>query len=198
MEFDPPGVTNFSNGRTFSRSRPAQEIGPHSSSQQTKLLAGSLPTCTSGREKSALHVQSSSNLQSLTRGAASFLAARKLSSSHSNSNTCTVTSHFPKGGMDTNASPSATTTEKIPSSNSEALLVDDLPPDFDDFSDENNDSMTLCADVQTLLHGQDRGDAAHAGLRVACEKVDTSDADLNSGKTASKESSFFNRLCEGV
>lgn len=177
-------MTNFSKRRAFSQSRQVQETGPHSSQQKT---TDSLPT--SSRANSAVRL---SNLQSLTRGAASFLAARKLSS-NSNSNT----SHS-KGGAVTNGN--LKTLDKVASSYSLSEgLLDDLPCDFDDFSDDNNDSM--CTDsgtVRTLVPDRDNP----ACVSVAHEEMDTSDVDVTSmardDKTAPRESSFFNKLCEGT
>jgi hypothetical protein len=194
-EFNPTGVTNFNNSRTFSRPlRQVQEIGGPRSSQQ-EMTAGSLSLPTGGRTNST--VRSSSNLQSLTRGAASFLAARKQQSSHSNASS-TCTSHSPKTGEDTDEN----STRKVASSNSlsDSLLLDDLPCDFDDFSDDNNECMDSDS-IQAQL--PDRGNFANASLHhVAREEMDVGDVSVNSlmrsDKTAPKESSFFNKLCEGM
>ena len=190
-EFNPTGVTNFNNCQTFSRlSRQEQETGgPRSSHQKTTAGPLPLPRAINSTERS------SSNLQSLTRGAASFLAARKQQSS--GSNLSTGTSHSPKAGVDTDAN----STRKVTSSNSSsvALLLDDLPCDFDDFSDD--DGMCVeSGDIQALLPGGESSTNTH----VAREEMGTSDVNVNvnsmarGDKTAPKESSFFNKLCEGI
>ena len=179
-EFNPTGVTNFSNCQTFSRlSRQEQEIGGPCSSHR-KMTAGPLPLPRANSTE-----RSSSNLQSLTRGAASFLAARKQQSSGSNSSMCT--SHSPKAGVDTDANLIREVTSS--NSSSDALLLDDLPCDFDDFSDD--DGMCVeSGDIPVLL--------------PAREEMGSSDVNVNvnsmarGDKTAPKESSFFSKLCEGM
>ena len=181
-EFNPTGVKNLNSGRTLSQTSQAQEIGSQASQQRMNSLPG--------RTNSSMQ---SSNLQSLTRGAASFLAARKLSS-HSNPNTT-----HSEGSIVTN-----TNLERVANSNSSSeALLDDLPCDFNDFSDDDNvDSM--CTDMEDARYTsllQDRN-YQPAGAAEAPEKMDTSSPDTSSivreSTTVPKESSFFNKLCEGM
>ena len=94
---------------------------------------------------------------------------------------------------------------------SDAVLLDDLPCDFDDFSDDNNDdSVCTVADssgnVRTSL--TDRDDPPHVIVHnnniMINEEMDTSDVDghvnpiVRDDKAAPKESSFFSKLCEGM
>ena len=158
---------------------------PNSSHQR---ITNSLPS--TGRTNSAVQ---SSNLQSLTKGAASFLAARKLSS-RSNSNA----DHSNSSITDMNSKAS----EKVASgSNSSEVFLDDLPCDFNDFSDDSEDDgmCTNSGNIQMSL--PDRDNAAHASS-VNHEEMETCNIGTSSvgkdDRTTPKESSFFNKLCEGM
>ena len=92
--------------------------------------------------------------------------------------------------------------EKVASgSNSSEVFLDDLPCDFNDFSDDSEDDgmCTNSGNIQMSLPGRDN--AAYVSS-VRHEEMGPCNIGTSSvgrdDRTTPKESSFFNKLCEGM
>lgn len=114
----------------------------------------------------------SRNLESLTKGATSVLAARKANFSLNVRLLQTA---------------SLETTTSDANVNSDEALTEELLCDFNDFSDDITD------DIQTS--SVTREPDPHSN---AISQMDTCSAESAFGTTAPKESSFFSKLCEGT
>ena len=80
-----------------------------------------------------------------------------------------------------------TTNYILSTGSSDSLLLNDLPYDFDDCSDDNN----VCMDLTVF-----RRYSPMEKIPVAREEMSTSDVNIVRGdKTVPKESNFFNKLC---
>lgn len=132
--------------------------------------------------------RTSGSFQALSKGVSSVLATRKANTFLSDTN---------------KTRPSAETVNKVESSSvassshPDEALMDDLPCDFDDFSDDDDDDGMEV--IQTASITEKDKPAVSSCASVAVEKDSDCSTVRNSGKAkSSTECGFFNKLCEGT
>ena len=122
----------------------------------------------------------SNNIQSLTRGAAVVLATCKASSQSS----------FNAASKSHTRSASDTMAESVPIGCPDEMVMDDLPCDFNDFSDDER-----MDDVPSPVLDKGNPSSAVVNRRETCSTM------VKDGTTMapnSRDSGFFSKLCEGT